>query len=285
VPAIGFHADVGVSGPGLARLAALAEARGLSGVYMIEYEYDALPYLLAMAMATERIRLGTSVVRMHARHPLALAESVAAVAEFAPGRLSIGIGSGPAPRFRDGVRVSPWGDPMPSFAGHADRYLDTVGRALRGADVDGVTLPNPPPQPVPLLLAAGGPVALDVAARRADGAFLFLRGEAGIRRAAAALPAGMTVAALIPTIVHDDGEVAAAAMRERMQGYLQRPLNRGLLAVEDSAGAAVIAGTPEQCRRSLAELVGAGVTEPVLYVMPSDGDWAAAYERATEVFA
>jgi alkanesulfonate monooxygenase SsuD/methylene tetrahydromethanopterin reductase-like flavin-dependent oxidoreductase (luciferase family) len=285
VPAIGLHADVGVDGPELVRLAALAEARGLSGAYMIEYEYDALPYLLAMAMATERIRLGTSVVRMHARHPLALAESVAAVAEFAPGRLSIGIGSGPAPRYRGGTRVSPWGEPVPPFAGHADRYLETVGRALRGDDVDGVTLPNPPRAPVPLLLAAGGPVALEVAARRADGAFLFLRGETGIRRAAAALPGGMTVAALIPTIVDDDGEVAAAAMRERMQAYLQRPLNRGLLAVEESAAAAVIAGTPEQCRLKLAELVAAGVTEPVLYVMPADGDWGSAYERATEVFA
>jgi 5,10-methylenetetrahydromethanopterin reductase len=328
-PAIAFHADVGVGPRELVDLARRAELRGFGGVYMIEYEYDALAYVLALALGTERIRVGTAVARMPARHPLALAESAAAVAAYAPGRLVLGLGSGPG-RSAPGRAARVGGE---GFARRAGEYLDVVAGALRGARLDhagehfrvkGVTLPNPPATAVPILLAAGGPRAIRVAAERADGMFLFLRDADGASGAAAALrdaaaragrdPEALTVAALVPTCVGDDEETARAALRARLVGvYLRRPLNRRLLAeagfpgaaravgerlaAGDDAGAEValppeavdalgIAGTAAVCRERLARLMAtSGVTEPVLYATPATGDWSEGYERAIEAFA
>jgi alkanesulfonate monooxygenase SsuD/methylene tetrahydromethanopterin reductase-like flavin-dependent oxidoreductase (luciferase family) len=256
-PAIAFHADVGVGARELVDLARRAELRGFGGAYMIEYEYDALAYVLALALGTQRIRVGTAVARMPARPPLALAESAAAVAAYAPGRLVLGLGSGPGPRATGAGRAGgEW------FARHADEYLDVVAGALRGDRldhagehfrVDGVTLPNPPATAVPILFAAGGPRAIRVAAERADGMFLFLRDAEGAARAAGALreaaaragrdPEALTVAALVPTCVGEDEETARAALRARLVGtYLRRPLNRRLLAEAGFAGAARAVG-------------------------------------------
>src|SRR5688572_16739300 len=53
---------------------------------------DLLPTWAAAAVKTERIVLGTAIVRTWPRHPIALAEEALAIEQLAPGRFRLGIG-------------------------------------------------------------------------------------------------------------------------------------------------------------------------------------------------
>ena len=55
---------------------------------------DALTTLAVIAGATERVRLGTSVLVVGIRHPLALAKAVATLDVLSEGRVVLGIGAG-----------------------------------------------------------------------------------------------------------------------------------------------------------------------------------------------
>ncbi len=55
---------------------------------------DALTVLAVAASQTERILLGTSIAQTWARHPVSLAQQAKVIANLAPGRFRLGIGSG-----------------------------------------------------------------------------------------------------------------------------------------------------------------------------------------------
>jgi alkanesulfonate monooxygenase SsuD/methylene tetrahydromethanopterin reductase-like flavin-dependent oxidoreductase (luciferase family) len=88
----------------LAELAALAEASGWDGVFLEDYivyqnradtpTYDPWVCLAAMAMRTERIRLGTTVTPLPRRRVAKLAAEAVALDHLSGGRLTLGIGLG-----------------------------------------------------------------------------------------------------------------------------------------------------------------------------------------------
>ncbi len=55
---------------------------------------DPVTILAAAAVQTKRIRLGSAIVPTYTRHPATLAGQALALAELAPGRFSLGVGSG-----------------------------------------------------------------------------------------------------------------------------------------------------------------------------------------------
>jgi alkanesulfonate monooxygenase SsuD/methylene tetrahydromethanopterin reductase-like flavin-dependent oxidoreductase (luciferase family) len=86
---------------GLAALAALAEATGWDAFLLEDYlcyrglpTYDPWVCLAAIAAATTRIRLGTTVTPLPRRHPWELAAQAVAVDHLSGGRLILGVGSG-----------------------------------------------------------------------------------------------------------------------------------------------------------------------------------------------
>jgi alkanesulfonate monooxygenase SsuD/methylene tetrahydromethanopterin reductase-like flavin-dependent oxidoreductase (luciferase family) len=88
---------------GLAGLAALAEASGWDAVFLEDYldyqgmglaTYDPWVCLAAMAAATGRIRLGTTVTPVPRRRPWELAAQAVAVDHLSAGRLILGVGAG-----------------------------------------------------------------------------------------------------------------------------------------------------------------------------------------------
>ena len=70
-----------------------AEALGYDSVYVTHIAgRDSLTVLMAYAAATERIKLGTGVLPIYSRTPVATAQQAATIDEFSGGRMVLGIG-------------------------------------------------------------------------------------------------------------------------------------------------------------------------------------------------
>ncbi|SRR5579885_787300 len=85
----------------LRRLAAAAERLGYDGVFVAEHhfhDYGVVPdpavMLAALAVSTDRIRLGPAISTLPYHNPLLAAESYAMVDVLSGGRLALGVGSG-----------------------------------------------------------------------------------------------------------------------------------------------------------------------------------------------
>ena len=78
----------------LASDAAEAERAGFTSVWapQIPGEFDAFTTITLMGQATERIELGTAVVPIQTRHPIAMAQETLSVQAVCDGRFTLGIG-------------------------------------------------------------------------------------------------------------------------------------------------------------------------------------------------
>ena len=92
--AIRLHSGMAV--PRAIELGKLAEQCGFHTVWFAEnpFERGVLPALSVIASTTRSLRLGLGVVNPFNRHPTLMAMEASALAELAPGRIVLGIGSG-----------------------------------------------------------------------------------------------------------------------------------------------------------------------------------------------
>ena len=81
--------------------ATLAEELGFDGVWLTEHNFtgesvyaDPIPFAAALAMRTQRIRIGFAVIQMALRHPVRLATQLSLLDNLTGGRLDIGVGRG-----------------------------------------------------------------------------------------------------------------------------------------------------------------------------------------------
>jgi probable F420-dependent oxidoreductase len=266
---------------------------------------DAFTPLALASVWAPRLRLGTAIVPVFTRGAATLAQSCAALAAAAPGRVAIGLGTSTE------VIVSRWNG-LPFEAPYA-RVRDTV-RFLRAAlagqrisqryqtfAVDGFRLQLVPPEPPRLLVAALRPGMLRLAGREADGAilnWLAVEDVPTVTRYVHAGGEGKEIVARIFVLVESDPGRARAAARPLIAAYLtvdvyrrfHEWLGRGealaamwrAWAAGDRAGAAaaipdqvvdalVVHGSPAQCREHVQRYAAAGVTTPVLALVPSAG--------------
>ncbi len=275
---------------------------------------------LALAAAWEpRLRLGTAIVPAYTRSPACLAQSVATLADAAPGRFAIGIGSS------SNVIVERWNG-VP-FVEPYKKVRDVV-RFLRDAlsgekvarrydtfEVQGFRLGIRPEHSPPILVAALREGMLRLAGREADGVIINWLAPTDVSTIAkivneAAGGADREVVARIFVCPSENATVVRAAAKFAVAAYLNVPvyaefhrwLGRGdqLQGMWDawSAGdrkAAVAAipdevvdelivhGSPEACRRRIQEYFDNGVTTSTLAVMGLDPDvafWDAARQLA-----
>jgi coenzyme F420-dependent glucose-6-phosphate dehydrogenase len=138
---------------------------------------NALVWLGALAQATERVVIGTSVLTPTLRYnPSIIAQAFGTLGALAPGRVFLGVGTGeslnetPATggefpgakerrrRLAEGVKLIEelWREERVDFEGE---YYETQ-RA---------TIYDKPEEPVPIFIAASGPLAAKLAGRRGDG--------------------------------------------------------------------------------------------------------------------
>jgi probable F420-dependent oxidoreductase len=255
---------------------------------------------LALAAATApSLQLGTAVVPVYTRGPGLLAMQAATMAELAPGRFSLGIGSS------SDVIVERWN--AGSFDRPYARVRDTVRflrQALTGDKVDaefetftvrGFRLGRRLASPPPILVAALRPGMLRLAGREADGAIINWLSADDVRQVVPEVGAGKEVVARIFVCPTEDAERARTVGRIAIAAYLnvavyaafhewlgRGPLLKGmweawragdrkaaLAAIPDEVvDALIVHGTPEQCRAQVARYVENGVTVPVLMLLP-----------------
>src|SRR5438309_3482344 len=163
-----------------------AEEAGLATVWIpqIPDEFDALTAATIVGLETTRIEIGTAVVPVQPRHPIALAQQALSVQAVCQGRLSLGLGVSHHWIIDEmlGLRYE---RPAPTMRA----YLDVLDQALRGpgaVDVENeqFRVHNPlditDVAPTPVLLAALGPMMLRLAGERTDGTILWLADERAI---------------------------------------------------------------------------------------------------------
>ncbi|MEU8337132.1 LLM class F420-dependent oxidoreductase [Micromonospora tulbaghiae] len=264
---------------------------------------DAFTPLALAAAWSPRLHLGTAITPVFTRGPGLLAMSAAALAEAAPGRFALGVGSSSPVLVRDWNAIA-FDEP---FKRTRD-VLRFLRAALRGETVDGAfdtfavrrfTLERPPSVPPPVVLAALRPGMLRLAAAEADGVILnwlaaddvpTALAEVGQRRP------GFDVAARIFVCPTEDAAYARALGRRMITGYLTVPAYAAFhrwLGREDSLGpmweawaagdrrgasaavpdevvdALVLHGSPEQCVASVRRYADNGVDVPVIAVLPT----------------
>jgi probable F420-dependent oxidoreductase len=275
---------------------------------------DAFTPLALVAAWEPRLRLGTAIVPAFTRAPGCLAQSVASLADAAPGRFAFGVGTSsnviverwngvpfvePYKRVRDVVRFL-----REALAG------EKVSRAYDTFEVQGFKL-GVRPQVVPsLLVAALRPGMLKLAGREADGAIINWLSADDVAKVAPIVQAegpDKEIVCRIFVCPSADDDAVRAGAKFAIAAYLNVPvyaafhewLGRGeqlagmwtawkagdrkaaLEAIPDSlVDELVVHGTPEQCRAHIQRYFDNGVTTSSLALMP-----LAPYDHAEAVRA
>jgi len=146
----------------------LAEASGYTDLWTGETAGpDGFTPLALSAAWTERMRLGTGIVGVFQRGPALLAQETAALAGASGNRFVLGIGSS-SDRIVEGWNGIPFEKPLSKVR----ETLDFLDAALVGErTATGFKLEAPPTEPVPIVLAALRGKMLELAVKRAQGAF------------------------------------------------------------------------------------------------------------------
>ena len=261
------------------------------------------PLALASTWAPS-LRLGTAIVPAFTRGPGLLAQSVGTLAQAAPGRLVLGVGTS------SNVIVEGWNG-IP-FVDPYQRTRDVVRflrRALTGEklteqfdtfSVRGFKLGMLPEQPVPILVAALREGMLRLAGREGDGAIINWLSADDVATVApivhkAGDGAPREVVARIFVAPTDDADTVRGMGRFAIAAYLNVPvyaafhewLGRGerlgemwrlwkegdrkaaLAAIPDEVvDELIVWGPPERCREHVQRYVDNGVTTPALALLP-----------------
>jgi probable F420-dependent oxidoreductase len=157
----------------LGDLAREAERLGYTDAWSFEVDGVDCFTPLAVIGAATGMRLGTAIANVYTRGPATLASTAAGLADLAPGRFVLGIGSGSQPiveSWNGGVFAKPATRvrEMAQFlrAALAGERVVFKGRTL---SVDGFRLTRVPSSPVPIYIAALRPGMLKVAGEVGDG--------------------------------------------------------------------------------------------------------------------
>jgi probable F420-dependent oxidoreductase len=163
-------------------LARIAEGAGFDSFWLAEHHgaedgYDPalLPFLSAVAARTERLEIGTAVMLAPFHNPLRVAEDAAVVDNISNGRLNLGLGLGWAPH-----EYQMFGVPTKGRGKRLEEFVEVLRRAwtgeyfsFRGSHLsyEDVLVRPAPAREIPIWLGGGTPLALERAARIADGHF------------------------------------------------------------------------------------------------------------------
>ena len=264
-----------------------AEEAGLATVWVpqIPDEFDALTAAALLGDASSRIEIGTAVVPVQPRHPIALAQQALSTQAACGGRLLLGLGVSHH-WIIDEMLGLPYEHPVATMRS----YLEVLEPALAGpgpVDVENehFRVHNPldvtDVAPTPVLLAALGPKMLQLAGERTDGTILWLADERAIgehvapRITAAAEAAGRAaprIVAGVPVCLCDDDEVEVAVARaNRVLSEAEvSPNYQKLLDLGDATdvGDLMAAGSETAVEKRLRSYADAGATDLSIRVVP-----------------
>ncbi|MBU6328523.1 MAG: LLM class F420-dependent oxidoreductase [Acidobacteria bacterium] len=262
---------------------------------------DAFTPLALTSVWAPSLRLGTAIVPVFTRGPAVIAQSAAALAEAAPGRFVLGIGTS------SNVIVSRWNGI--AFDEPYRRMRDTL-RFLRAAlsgekvtetydtfSIHRFRLSTVPEQAPPILVAALREGMLNLAGREGDGAIINWLSAEDVATVAPIVRAhgqDKEIVARIFVVPSADTDTVRAQGRFAIAAYLNVPVYRAFhewlgrgpqlqgmwdawaagdraraleLIPDEVVDQLIVHGTPEQCRAQIQRYVDNGVTTPALAVL------------------
>ncbi len=221
-----------------------ADKLGYESVYVTHIAArDSVTTLMAYAARTERIRLGTGVLPIYSRTPVATAQSFATLDEYSEGRAVIGLGVSHRP-----VVEGWYGDSIDKPVSEMREYAQIVRATLRGEDPPAGEryrssfhfLGYEPRHDLPIYLAALSPGMLRLAGEIADGVMLWLCNPDYIRDVV--VPAvregrekagrdleGFDIVAAVPSAVTSEPAEARGRLRQELLPYFSLPFYRTML--------------------------------------------------------
>ncbi|MCP4003075.1 MAG: LLM class flavin-dependent oxidoreductase [bacterium] len=279
-------------------LAREIERRGFAGIYCPSFG-DGLGLCEAIAMVTERIPFGTSIVNIYLRHVSEYASTAALIQELSGGRFRFGIGVSHGPMLdRLGVKAGPPLSDMREFVEKL-RGIPRVGElppivlaglrkrmvAMSGEIGDGLVFANCARSHVPNSLAALSD------SQRANPDFF--------------------IGDMIPTCISEDVAAAAAVNRRTLSGYVTMPNYRAywkeagyveeMEAIEQAISAGerdkipelmsdrwlsdtTLYGPPSSIIEGLEAWYEAGIRTPILVPSSAAGNQMKAFEELFALF-
>ncbi len=268
--------------------------------------HDAFTPLALAAVWEPRLRLGTAIVPAYTRSPACLAQCVASLADAAPGRFAIGVGTS-SDVIVERWNGIPFNEPYKKVRDVVRFLRDALGGEKVTAtydtfDIKGFRLGVRPEQTPPILVAALREGMLRLAGREADGAIINWLSPEDVRQVApivrdAAGGEEREIVARIFVCPSENTDAVRAGARFAIAAYLNVPvyaefhrwLGRGeelqgmwdawaagdrkaaMAAIPDSVvDALVIHGSAEACRTKLQQYFDNGVTTSSLAILALD---------------
>jgi F420-dependent oxidoreductase-like protein len=282
-----------------------AEREGFASIWVpqVPNDFDALTAIALMGRATSRVELGTAVMPIQTRHPVAMAQQALANQAVCEGRFTLGLGPSHHWIVEDMLGLS-----YEHPAQQVRDYLEVLNVAFAGpgpVDVenDRYRIHNPLDvtdiAPTPILLAALAPVMLRLAGELASGTILWMADERAIgehvvpRITKAAADAGRPeprIVAGVPVALCANGDVDDARGRaNRVLGHAEfSPNYQRLLEHGDATDVGdILAGGDERAIVTrLEQFRDAGVTDLSVRILPLGPDRVARAEswQRTESF-
>jgi probable F420-dependent oxidoreductase len=294
-------------------LARWAESIGYEDIWLGDAGgIDALTLAAVLLDHTDRVRVGVAVAPVYTRTPAVFAATVATLADLAPGRFVLGLGSGshamvegwhgipfdkPLTRVRETVAVL-----RQMLAGSKSEF---AGETLRSAGYRQLPLERD----VPIFLAALRPRMVELAATIADGIVLNLfplgvlpqvmEVVATALEQAGREPGELEVAARMQVMVTDDADAGRDLFRRTFAPYYATPVYNDFLAwagygaeaaaireagaarewararaamTDELVDAVAVIGTSRHCQERLRVLTAGGIQTPMLYCLSDDPD-------------
>ena len=283
-----------------------AEDAGFDGVFLTEANNDSLACSLGLGLNTNRITLGTAITNIYLRHPLLLANEVAALHEFTGGRFILGLGTG----HREangaiGIDMGGPADPM-------NKMRETVATLRKWID-GGRTNPKVESKQ-PIYLAGVSRPMVRLAGEIADGVIFNFFPPTRVKEALGEIAEGaqkvgrdpkeVTTTLFATAFISDDLEAARRPARTLLSRYGAMRFYGNMLAkagfesemagirAAGKDGKAAIAavsdkmidstllvGPEARIRERLAELTSPGVGWAIVFVNPVGEDRASAVKR------
>ena len=291
----------------LVAAAETAEREGFASIWVpqIPSDLDAMTAIALMGQATSRVELGTAVMPIQTRHPVAMAQQALALQLVCDGRFTLGLGPSHHWIVEDMLGLS-----YEKPARQVRDYVDVLNRALAGpgsVDVENDTYRVHSPMdvtdwsPNPILLAALGPVMLRLAGEHASGTILWMADERAIGEhvvpritkaaAAAGRPAPRVVAGVPITLCAKKEIDSARAWANTALGHAEYCPNYQRLLDQGNAtdvGDILAAGDESSIMARLHAFRDAGATDlavRVLAIGPDREARIASLQRTTELVA
>lgn len=253
---------------------------------------DAMTAIALLGQVTNRIEIGSAVVPLQTRHPITMVQQALTTQVACDGRFTLGMG--PSHKWIiDGQLGLSYERP----AHFVRNYLQVLSTAFTGpgsVDIENDTfhIHSPmdvaEPMPMPVLLAALGPVMLQIAGEQTDGTILWMADERAIHdhiapritRAATDVgrPAPRIVAGVPVALCPNNSVDGARAYANEVLGHAHfSPNYERLLEHGDATdvGDTMAAGDEQTVLRRLLRYRDAGVTDLAVRIVPLGDDSAA----------